>query len=241
MAFDIRAIFARALGGREGRHAPLPVPAGEEMSDDEEMPTSPITAAGSSAASPDTADMSQGGATLSSAFIPEGVEAIPSAAIDTTSASMDEAVEDIQARRVAEVAIAAAIVNGTLGREEREDLVESLREIPGLDEYGDTDVREVMMQLRDLSAGEEPADFVAAMEDHLNDVANDLTDPALRRAAYQLGVYFAAWDGDLSDEESDLLEAMAEAFEISDFEARSLREATVVEAGEEGQVYGATV
>lgn len=161
--------------------------------------------------------------------------------MDTTASSTDEAVEDDQARLVARVAIAAAMVDGDLDREEREDLLESLREVPGLEDFSDAQLRETMQSLREETGAEDPSEFVAAMENVLSDMADQLTDPALRRAAYQLAVYFCAWNGALSDDETDLLEAIAEAFEIPDLEARSLREATVVEAGEEGEVHGATV
>lgn len=237
MAFDIRAIFTRALGGREERETHRPVPA-PEASTEEEMPTSPVRAASTSAAEPDTEDMLLGGATRATTLIPEGMDAMPSAAMDSTTSRVDDMVFDDEARRVAETAIAAAIVEGDIGPDERADLVESLQEFPGLENFTDDDFRKTMDELREIAGSKDPRGFVAAMEGYLDEVAMELTDPVLRRAAYQLAVYFCAWDGVLTDNETDLLEAIAEAFEILPLEARSLREATLMEAGEEGQIHG---
>lgn len=238
MAFDIRAIFSRSLGGRPDREAPPPVAAPEEVTD-EEMPGSPIVAAGTSAASPDTADMAQGGASAATALIPEGLAAMPSASVDSTRSGLDDdSVTGEQAELVAEVAIGAAMANGDLDDDERADLVESLREVPGMEEIDEGGLDEVIERLH---VAAEDQDFVSFMEDRFDEISGTLTDPVLRRAAFQLAVYFAAWDGELSDEEVDLLDALAEAFEIPDQEARWLREATLVEAGEEGRQHDAMV
>jgi tellurite resistance protein len=230
MAFDIRAIFARSFGGRTEREEIGESPEPEALTD-EEMPESPITAAGSSAASPDTDDMTQGGATPSSILIPGGIGAIPTAAIDRTSASEDEIVSAEQAHCVAEIAIAAAMVHGPLPKEERDDLVETLREVPGLEDIDDSEIRAISAELLDSAGSDDASDFISAMEDRLDELSDTLRDPALRRVAYQLAVYFCAWDGILSDEENDLLGAFSEAFEIPALEARALRESTMVEAG----------
>jgi tellurite resistance protein len=204
----------------------MPVPAPEESAD-EEVPGSPIEAAASSAASPDTADMTQGGASAATVLIPEGLSAMPSAAADSTRSGLDDdTVDTVQAELMAEIAVAAATMAGPLTREERADLIESLREVPALEDFDRYDLQAIEERL-DPSAEE----YAARMEERLEEIAGSLTDPALRRAAYQLAVYFCAWDGTLSDEEQDLLAAMAEAFEIPDQEAAALREATIMDSG----------
>jgi len=231
MAFDIRAIFSRALGGREDREDVLPVPEPEELTD-EDRPESPITAAGAAAASPDTDDMTQGGATASTAMIPEGMAFMPSASMDeTSSAREDDSVETAQARLVAEVAVAATMVHGDPPSGTFDDLVETLREVPGLEDLTPRQVRRLIADVRDGVDTEDAGEFVSFLEDRLEEISTTLTDPTLRRAAFQLAVYFCAWDGVLSDEEMDLLTALAEAFEIPGLEARALREATIIDAG----------
>jgi hypothetical protein len=228
MAFDIRAIFSRSLGGRSDRDGTMQTRDLEELSDDE-IPGSPIEAAASSAASPETSDMAQGGASAATVLIPEGLAAMPSAAADSTRAGLDDdTVDDEQARLIAEIAAAAATMSGSLSGATRADLIETLREVPGLEDFDRYELEAVIEQL-----APDADDFAARMEERLADIAETLTDPALRRAGYQVAVYFCAWDGALSDEENDLLTALAEAFEIPDQEARALREATIVEAGME--------
>lgn len=234
MAFDIREIFARALGGRR-IHENLFIAdtATSDEDTDDDPPGSPIGAALNSAAAPDADDMTLGGATTSTAFLPEGVNALPSAACDMTSAADDEAVASEQAELVAEIAVAAALADGELTGEQYRDLLESLHEVPGLESLEGDDIRAITQRLECMAPNHknDPEEFIAAFEDRLDDLAVTLRDPALRRAAYQLAVYFCAWNGILADSELDLLAAIAEAFEISDLEARGLREATLIEAG----------
>jgi tellurite resistance protein len=233
MAFDIRAIFSRSLGGRPDQTDPVsPGPEPDESPDDDDGDArSPIIAAGTAAAAPDTVDMAQGGSTTSTLLIPEGLAALPSAAVDTAAARDDEAVDSDQAAAVAEVAVAAALVGDHLGDDERDDLLESLREVPGLDAFDEEALDAIVDRLDERSG----ADLAMRMEAQLDELAGVLTDPVLRRAAFQLAVYFCAWDGSLSDDEFDYLGAVAEAFEIPEWEARQLRESTLIEAGEEGE------
>lgn len=234
MAFDIRSILSRSLGGPPEREAPTPVAAPEEITD-EEAPGSPIEAASSSAANPDAESMLLGGANRATVLIPEGIAALPSAAVDDTHSGLeDDAIETDEAKLIAEVAIGAALIAGPIDGEERADLLESLREVPALEEFSEDELDDIVEALGPPESEKDVEDYVARMEDRLDEIAMELTDPVLRRAAYQLAVYFSAWDGELTDEEMDYLEAAADAFEIPDHEAHWLREATLTEAGEEG-------
>jgi tellurite resistance protein len=230
MAFDIRAIFTRSLGGRDEHPVPLRALPDEDVTDGD-PPESPITAAGALAVNPETDDMAQGGATRATALIPEGVDAIPTAAIDDTSARGDDEVWDEQAICVSEVAVAAAMLRGPMTAARRDDLLESLREVPGLESLDDARLDALVTSL----SSEAPRSLLESLEARLAEIVDELTDPSLRRAAYQLAVFFSEADGSASDEEFELLEALADVFEISDEEARTLRETTLREAGIEDE------
>jgi hypothetical protein len=231
MAFDIRTIFSRSLGGRSARIGTMSTYDADAL-DDDETPVSPIAAASVSAEYPDSDDLSRGGATPATLLIPEGLGAVPSAAVDTTSQNQDDVIDPSQARTLAEIAVMAASIHGRPPMNERQDLLESLRSIPGLDSLARDEMERWIDRMIADGGDRDPDAYVGAMEERIDEIAEDLLDPELRRAAYQMAVYFAAWHGQLDDAEEELLDSLSDAFEITGAECSRLRRATLAELEE---------
>jgi hypothetical protein len=188
----------------------------------EPLPGSPIQAARADAGAPAVDDLSLGGATAATALIPGGVDALPSSAFDRSNDTLDHALSDDQAWMVAQVTIAGALAEGEPERVVLEDLADTLRTFPGLEGF---DTYAAVRCVEALTEGSETASaLLRDLEGWFVDAADALTDPRLRRVAYQLAAYACAWDGVISDAEQEVLDALSEAFEIEPFESRALRE-----------------
>ena len=177
MAFDIRAIFDRALGGTQYDGAS---PDGMDADDEQDaLPESPIEAARRWTEADDRHN-SRGGATAATALKPGGLAAIPTAAVDEASASADDEVDEDQAIEVALVAVAAAAVNGPISTEGAEELLEALHEVSGLESLTATQLGELFQAFPRVRGYKDRTAFFDAVEDRLEGIAEAVTDPALR-------------------------------------------------------------
>jgi tellurite resistance protein len=106
---------------------------------------------------------------------------------------------------VAELALWAATSDGLVERHELEGIVRTIRQVPGLEDFDEGDAEAL---LEDMAEYDDDAKVTA----RLHALAAGITEPGLRRAAFQLAVYCASSDGEFSADETDFLEWLAAAF-----------------------------
>lgn len=120
-----------------------------------------------------------------------------------------------QGLRVAELALWSATSDGLVERHELEGIVSTIRQVPGLDDFDEDDAQALLEEMAELA--DDPA--VTA---RLHSLAAGITEPGLRRAAFQLAVYCASSDGEFSADETDFLEWLASTFGFDPEAAESL-------------------
>lgn len=130
------------------------------------------------------------------------------------------AADDDQPWAVAELALWAATSDDEIEDHEVRTIVETLRSVPGLDDFAEEDAQELIDEMEGFTTEE-------AVQARIAQLAGAIIDPTLRRVTWQLAAYCCASDGELSPEEEDFLEYLQDAFDIDDEEAEALfQEAT---------------
>lgn len=117
----------------------------------------------------------------------------------------DEDLLTDQGVRVAELALWSATSDGEVEAHELDGIVSTIRQVPGLADFDEDDARALLDEMA-------AHDTEARVEARINALAAGITEPGLRRAAFQLAVYCASSDGEFSADESDFLEWLASAF-----------------------------
>ena len=120
-----------------------------------------------------------------------------------------------QGLRVAELALWSATSDGLVERHELEGIVSTIRQVPGLDDFDEDDAQAL---LEDMAEFDDDAKVTA----RLHELAAGISEPGLRRAAFQLAVYCASSDGEFSRDETDFLEWLASAFGLAPAEAEAM-------------------
>ncbi len=110
-----------------------------------------------------------------------------------------------QGVRVAELALWSATSDGEVETHELDGIVATIQQIPGLSDFDDDDARALLEEM----AAHDTEPKVTA---RIHALAAGITEPGLRRAAFQLAVYCASSDGEFSADETDFLEWLASAF-----------------------------
>jgi tellurite resistance protein len=121
-----------------------------------------------------------------------------------------------QPRLVAELALWSAMYDGDLAEEEIDAISASLSQIPDLADFTVDDAKAMVSEMLKTFDDDEK------VSERITDVAASITDPALRRVAYQLAIYCAATDGGFSPEESEFLRGLQAAFELNGDDAKHL-------------------
>lgn len=138
-------------------------------------------------------------------------------AFDVRKAFGSAKVDKEQAKIVAELGVWAAIVDGDFDEEtELAALVAAVSLIPGLEDWGVDQVAAMIEELNENYAEE------GKPEERVLEIVQALTDPHLQRCAYQLAALCTAADGGFTEEESEFLQGLQEAFEIPDDVAAKL-------------------
>lgn len=106
---------------------------------------------------------------------------------------------------VAELALWSATSDGLVERHELDGIVSTIRQVPGLADFDEGDAESL---LEDMAEYDDDTKVTA----RLHGLAAGITEPGLRRAAFQLAVYCASSDGEFSADETDFLEWLAAAF-----------------------------
>jgi tellurite resistance protein len=106
---------------------------------------------------------------------------------------------------VAELALWSATSDGLVERHELDGIVSTIRQVPGLADFDEGDAESL---LEDMAEYDDDLKVTA----RLHGLAAGITEPGLRRAAFQLAVYCASSDGEFSADETDFLEWLAVAF-----------------------------
>ncbi len=117
-----------------------------------------------------------------------------------------------------EAVFLVAAADGALADSEVDELAAMLCEITGRS-IPAAEVERVVARCAELLEREDYDARASA-------IAEQLTDPASRRAAFVMAVGVAFVDGDVADEERDVFGVLARAFAISDDEAHTLIERT---------------
>lgn len=120
-----------------------------------------------------------------------------------------------QGVRVAELALWSASSDGEVETHELDGIVSTIRQVPGLGDFDEDDARALLEEM----AAYDTEPRVAA---RIRSLAAGITEPGLRRAAFQLAVYCASSDGEFSADESALLEWLASAFGFDEETAESM-------------------
>jgi hypothetical protein len=123
------------------------------------------------------------------------------------------ATDEEQVMMVVEVGLVAAMLDGAVPVGESEGLVTAIRLLPGM-----RSLTEERVNLLLSRAGER----TRRGDDWLCDVANRLTNPALRRVAFRMASLFCSWDGVIDDKEQGYLDFLARAFELTPDQAGAL-------------------
>lgn len=110
-----------------------------------------------------------------------------------------------QGVRVAELALWSASSDGVVERHELDGIVSTIRQVPGLADFDEDDAQAILGDMAEF-------DDDAAVTARLRALAAGITDPGLRRAAFQLAVYCASSDGEFSADETAFLDWLAAAF-----------------------------
>ncbi|MBL8602335.1 MAG: TerB family tellurite resistance protein [Myxococcales bacterium] len=126
-----------------------------------------------------------------------------------------DAADDEQPWYVAELALWSATSDDEVEDHEIAAIVETLRQISALSDFTVGDAEEILDEMDRYSSAYAVNDRITALAEHI-------TDPQLRRVSYQLAVYCAASDGELSRDEEDFLHFLQETFGIADDEADRL-------------------
>jgi tellurite resistance protein len=121
-----------------------------------------------------------------------------------------------QPRLVAELALWSAMSDGELEDREVEQIVATVKQVPGLEGFS---VADAGRMLEEMVGSFDTEDEIA---ERIAQVALRITDPRLRRLSYQLAALCAASDGVFSDSEEGFLELLQEVFDIGDDEADGL-------------------
>lgn len=117
--------------------------------------------------------------------------------------------------RAAELALWAATGDEEISPEEVTEIAATLREVPGLERFDESDVHRIIDDMEAYDSDDAVLDRVAAL-------AGGITSRSLRRVCFQLCAHCAMSDGTLTEDESDFLEFVREAFELSESEAKEL-------------------
>jgi tellurite resistance protein len=124
--------------------------------------------------------------------------------------------EDNQPLRVAELALWSALSDGEVEEHELTHIVETVKQIPKLEGFSKEEATSILRRMSDAFDDED------RMIARIQDLTTKISDPNLRKLAYQLAVYCAASDGMFTDAESNFLEGLREAFHISSNDAKEL-------------------
>ncbi len=120
-----------------------------------------------------------------------------------------------QGVRVAELALWSATSDGEVETHELDGIVATIQQIPGLSDFDEDDARALLEEM----AAQDTEPKVTA---RIHALAAGITEPGLRRAAFQLAVYCASSDGEFSADETDFLEWLAAAFGFDGDTAESM-------------------
>jgi tellurite resistance protein len=120
-----------------------------------------------------------------------------------------------QALAVAELALWAATSDGVIEPAEVSAIVTKIRALERYADFTEDEARAILAEFDDYEDDLE-------VEGRIHEITEQITDPKLRRAAYQLAVVCAANDGVLTDDERDFLEFLRESFALSTEEAARL-------------------
>lgn len=123
--------------------------------------------------------------------------------------------DDEQPWLVAELALWSATSDDEIEDHEVRAVVQTLKQVQGLEDFSEADAQEILEEMERYTSQ-------AAVEDRIAALAEHITDPELRRLSYQLAVYCAASDGELSAEEEDFLRYLQDEFDLDDDTAESL-------------------
>ena len=137
-------------------------------------------------------------------------------AFDVAKAFKKTPIRQDQAQIVAEIGVWSALSDGDLEENELGALVAAVALVPGLENWGVPQLETLITEMNGKYAGEGQA---AA---RVVEIVGALTDPGLRRCAYQLAAICAAADGEFSDSESEFLQGLQLHFEIPDPDAEAL-------------------
>lgn len=120
-----------------------------------------------------------------------------------------------QGLSVAELALWSATSDGLVEQHELEGIVSTIRQVPGLADFDEDDAKALLEEMAELDSDD-------AVTARLHSLAAGITEPGLRRAAFQLAVYCASSDGEFSQDETDFLEWLASAFGFAPEAAEAL-------------------
>jgi tellurite resistance protein len=124
--------------------------------------------------------------------------------------------EDNQPLRVAELALWSALSDGEVEEHELVKIVETIQQIPKLESFSKEEAAAILLRMSDDFDDED------RMIARIQDLTHKINDDNLRKLAYQLAVYCAASDGMFTEAESNFLEGLREAFELSSADAKQL-------------------
>lgn len=127
----------------------------------------------------------------------------------------DEDLLTDQGVRVAELALWSATSDGEVEPHELDGIVSTIQQVPGLSDFDEDDARALLDEMAAY-------DTEASVTARVHALARGITEPGLRRAAFQLAVYCASSDGEFSEDEADFLEWLAGAFGFDDATADAL-------------------
>jgi tellurite resistance protein len=117
---------------------------------------------------------------------------------------------------VAELAFWSAMSDGVIEEQELTTIVATVRQLPHLANYTLADAQKTLKRIEDELDDEDR--MIARIED----ITKKISEPHLRRVAYQLAVFCASADGMFTDAESAFLEGLREEFHIPSVEAKRL-------------------
>ncbi|MEZ4407153.1 MAG: tellurite resistance TerB family protein [Polyangiales bacterium] len=126
-----------------------------------------------------------------------------------------ESVIITQGLLVAELALWAAATDDRVEPHEISGVVATVRQLPGLEGFSRDDAMSLLHEMSKLRSE-------AEVEARVSALTAAIAQPELQRVTYQLAVYCAASDGELTHDEVDFLAFLQWRFGIGDDEAARL-------------------
>ncbi|MDC3962949.1 DUF2536 family protein [Polyangium jinanense] len=122
---------------------------------------------------------------------------------------------------ILELALWGALADGELSDDDVNDLLFATQQIPSFEHFTADDLDALIERISEECPDQD------AIVGRVQSIVHSIRDPRVQRLTYQILVFFAAKDGELSEAEESILSLAQESWGISDDEAQELTDAAV--------------